>query len=239
MREKPDIMAVITARGNSKSVPRKNIAAVGGKPLIAWTIEAAHGAPSLKRVIVSTDDNEIAEVAKEWGAEVPFLRPPELARDDSSHVPVVIHALQWMKSRGGRHPDCVLLLQPTLPLRSRDDIENAVQLLLEKEADSVVSVCEASCHPYLTRQITPEGKLFDFIETPKGYLARQKLPKVYALNGAIYLVRRDVLINQQKMYTDYTYAYVMPLERSLDIDTPWDLYLADLILRDRQRNASD
>jgi len=232
--DKTEVVAVITARGGSKSVPKKNIAIVGGKPLIAWTIEAALRSLYLCRIIVSTDDIKIAQVAREWGAEVPFLRPPELAQDDSPHTPVVVHAVEWLEFHEKMIPDCVLLLQPTLPLRTTEDIDSAVRLFIDKKADSVVSVCEALSHPYLVKTITPDGKLKNYIETPKGYLARQKLPPAYALNGAIYLVKRDVLINMGTFYTERTYAYRMPPERSLDIDTPWDLYLADLILKDRK-----
>ena len=233
------VVGVITARGGSKSIPKKNIAPLAVKPLIAWTIETALRSPSLSRVIVSTDDEEIARVAQEWGAEVPFLRPAELARDDSPHIPVVVHAIEWLESQENMRPDYVLLLQPTSPLRSTEDIDNAISLALEKSADSVVSVCQAFSHPYLTKRITADGRLEDFGYRPEGYLARQALPPAYIVNGAIYLVRRDVLIEQQTFYTEQTYAYVMPPERSLDIDTPWDLYLADLILKDKMKHESD
>ena len=230
---KPFVVGVITARGGSKSIPKKNIVPVAGKPLIAWTIETALQSPALSRVIVSTNDAEIAKVARQWGAEVPFLRPAELAQDNSPHIPVVVHAVEWLESHENMRPDYVLLLQPTSPLRSTEDIDNAIRLVLEKDADSVVSVCEALSHPYLTKRITANGRLEDFVPRPEGYLRRQALPPVYVVNGAIYLVRRDVLLEKQTFYTERTYAYVMPPERSLDIDTPWDLYLADLILRDR------
>ena len=166
------------------------------------------------------------------------MRPSDLAGDDSPHIPVLIHAVQWVASHDGTGPDYVLLLQPTVPLRSSDDIENCVRLILEKEAESVVSVCEAPSHPYLTKTIASDGRMGDFVETPEGYLPRQKMPPVYALNGAVYLVRRDVLVTSRRLITDHTYAYVMPPERSLDIDTPWDLYLADLILKDRAHDES-
>lgn len=203
--------------------------------MIAWTIESALGSPSLSRVIVSTDDEEIAAISREWGAEVPFLRPAELSYDDSAHIPVVIHAVQWVETHENIRPGYVVLLQPTVPLRTSDDIENAIQLSLEKGGDGVISVCEAPSHPYLAKTVTSEGRLQDFMQTPEGYLARQTFPPVYALNGAIYLVRRDVLIGRETLQTDRTYAYVMSPESSLDIDSPWDLYLADLILKDRGR----
>lgn len=228
------IIALITARGGSKSIPKKNIAPLAGKPLIAWTIKTALQSTALSRVIVSTDDEEIARVAQEWGAEAPFQRPIELARDDSPHIPVVIHAIEWLESQEDVRFDYVLLLQPTSPLLTTKDIDNAIHLALDKDADSVVSVCEAPSHPYLTKRINSDGRLEDFCTTPEGYLARQALPPAYTVNGAIYLARRNVLIELQTFYTERTYAYVIPPERSLDIDTPWDLYLANLILKDRK-----
>ena len=233
----PRILSVITARGGSKTIPRKNILPVGGKPLIAWTIEAAQASPSLSRNIVSTDDQEIGDIAQRWGADVPFIRPTELAGDASPHIPAVQHAVRWVEAHDQEKPDWVLLLQPTTPLRTSEDIESAIRLMLEKECDSVLSVCEAASHPYLTKRITKGGFIEDFIETPCGYLARQSLPRVYALNGAIYLARREVLMKEGTFQTDHTCAYIMPPERSLDIDTPWDLHLAGLVLRHRSRHG--
>lgn len=238
-----NIIGLITARGGSKTVPRKNIQVVAGKPLIAWTIEAANASHSLNRVIVSTDDEEIAQTAREWGAQVPFMRPTELAQDGSPHIPVVTHAVEWLESHEHVKYDYVLLLQPTSPLRSPQDIDKSIRLALENDADSVVSVCEAPYHPYLAKNIV-DGRLKNFLPPPEGfpakaYLARQKLPKSFVNNGAIYLVRRDVLMERQTLYTERSYAYVMPAERSLDIDTPWDLHLAGLILKDRGESQTE
>jgi N-acylneuraminate cytidylyltransferase/CMP-N,N'-diacetyllegionaminic acid synthase len=210
------------------------VALVGGKPLIAWTIDAALKSKSVKRVLVSTDDEEIAQISRQWGAEVPFMRPVELAQDNSPHLPVVMHAIDWVNAHESTGFEQIVLLQPTSPLRTAEDIDNALNLLQEKNADSVVSVSEAHSHPFLVRQVSEDGRLQDFMPTPSGYLARQNLPPVYAINGAVYVVRRDVLMEQQTFYTNRTYAYLMPTERSLDIDTPWDLHLANLILSDRK-----
>ena len=233
------IIGLITARGGSKGIPRKNIHPLAGKPLIAWTIEAALQSKVLDRVIVSTDDEEIARVSRDWGAEVPFMRPTELAQDDSPHIPVIKNTVEWLESNENSRPEYILLLQPTTPLRSAQDIDNAYRLILEKDADSVISVCEAFSHPYLTKHITAEGRLEDFGPRPDGYLARQVLPPVYIVNGAIYFIRCDVLLKENTLYTQSTYAYLMPQERSLDIDTPWDLHLAELILKDREKHESD
>jgi CMP-N-acetylneuraminic acid synthetase len=232
-------VGLITARGGSKSIPQKNVKPLAGKPLIAWTIEAALRAQRLSRVIVSTDDEEIARVAREWGAEVPFMRPVELAQDDSPHLDVIRHALRWLEAEEESEPEYLMLLQPTSPLRTTADIDASIILAELREADAVISVCQTHDHPYLSKQITPDGKLLDFVEKPRGYLPRQKLPPAYSLNGAIYVVRRDVLMERDDWYTDRTFAYIMPPERSLDIDSPWDLHLVELILRDLNGFTSD
>jgi CMP-N-acetylneuraminic acid synthetase len=198
--------------------------------LIAWTIQAALRCPAVDRVVVSTDDDEIAHVAREHGAETPFMRPGELARDETPTMPVVIHALQELAEQG-YVPGAVILLQPTSPLRTSDDIGAAIALARERSADSVVSVTPALSHPHLAKRITPAGVLKDFIPHPE-VERRQDLEPVYALNGAIYLARREQLMAKQTFYGPMTYAYVMPPERSLDVDTAWDLHLCDLVLRD-------
>lgn len=232
---KPVVLALVTARGGSKGIPRKNIVPLVGKPLIAWTIEAARNSRSVDRIVVSTDDPEIAEVCRVLGAEVPFLRPEELARDDSPHMDVVIHAVNWLEAQEAYTPDYVLLLQPTSPLRISDDIDAAMALAIEKAADAVVSVCLSPAHPYLMRRIEDDGRLKEFVPRPSGYLRRQSLPPVYVENGAIYLVRRDVLLRDRSWYSAGTYAYIMPAERSIDVDTIWDLRLAALMLAERVR----
>ena len=223
-------MALVVARGGSSAIPRKNLALLAGKPLIAWTIQAALRCPAVDRVVVSTDDDEIARVAREHGAETPFMRPRELARGDTPTMPVIIHALQHLAD-DGYVPAAVILLQPTSPLRTSDDISAAIALAQERSADCVVSVTPAPSHPHLAKRITSAGVLEDFIPHPE-VERRQDLEPVYALNGAIYLARREHLMAKQTFYGPMTYAYVMPPERSLDIDTAWDLHLCDLVLRD-------
>lgn len=232
-------VGLITARGGSKGIPQKNIRPLAGKPLIAWTIEAALRSRRLERVIVSTDDEEIAKVSREWGADVPFMRPAELAKDDSPHLEVIRHALGWLESESEAELDYLMLLQPTSPLRTCADIDRAIALGEEKDADAVISVCQTHDHPFLSKQVAADGKLLDFVQKPQGYLARQSLPPAYSLNGAIYLVRRSLLLERDDWYTDRTFAYIMPPERSLDIDTPWDLHLVDLILRDSDGSTDD
>ncbi len=226
-------MAVITARGGSKSIPRKNIKPLGGKPLIGWTIDAALQSRMLSRVIVSTDDAEIAQAARECGAETPFLRPPELAQDDSSSISVVLHALQWLEEQERFLPDYVLLLQPTSPFRNAEDIRGAIALAEARRASAVVSVSEAQSHPYLCKRMLNDATLADFVPSQRVYQRRQDMLSAYALNGAIYLNRREALLRDQTLLPKGTLAYVMPPERSLDIDTPWDWHIAELILKER------
>jgi CMP-N,N'-diacetyllegionaminic acid synthase len=229
-------LAVIPARSGSKGITDKNVAQISGHPLIAWTIKAADESACLDRIVVTTDSDEIATIARDYGAETPFLRPAELAHDDTPGIVPILHAVRWLDDHGYR-PEYVMGLQPTSPLRVGEDIRAAVNLLLQKEGDSLVSVTPAIHHPYWMKIIDAGGYLHDFISTTQPVTSRQDLPVVYALNGAIYAARRTLLLEQESWYVGGTLAYVMPPERSLDIDAPWDLYLAELLLRDRARIA--
>lgn len=220
-------LAIIPARGGSKGLPRKNVLTVAGKPLLAWTIEAALRSHVFGRIIVSTEDDEITRVARKWGGECPFRRPVELAQDETSLMEVVLHALRWFVEKEGFRPDYVMALQPTSPLRTAQDIQAAVDLMLKQEADAVVSVGPVKAHPYWMKKITDQGRLIDFVQLNHVPQRRQELPPVFLLNGAIYLASRDVLLLRQTFYTEKTYAYVMPPERSLDIDTNTDLQLVE------------
>lgn len=231
-----DILSLVTARKGSKSIPRKNIAPVAGKPLIAWTIEAALMARSTETVIVSTDDDEIAAVAKRWGAEAPFIRPAHLAEDFSSHIQVVVHAIEWVEYHMSWKPDYILLLQPTSPLRTAEDIDNAYEIMTRKNADSIVSVCETPIHPHLMRVIADGGFLDYFLPKPDGYFPRQRHSPLFHENGAIYLIKRKTFLKEKTWLPALSYPYLMPPDRSIDIDTPWEMHLADMILRDRIEN---
>lgn len=227
------VLGLIPARGGSKGIPGKNLAPLCGKPLIAWTIDAARMARGVDRVVVSTDAQSIADAARAHGAEVPFLRPAELARDDTSGVAPPLHALRWLAEHEGYRPDALLLLQPTSPLRTVEDIEGALALFTSTAADSVVGVTAAQHHPYHLRTMAQDGRIAPFIVPEHQVVRRQDLPPVFALNGALWLIRSEVLLTKEDWYTDRTWGYVMPAERSLDVDTPWDLHLAELILGDR------
>ena len=225
----PGLTAIIPARGGSKGVPRKNVQLIGGRPMICWTIEAALSAGSVERVIVSTDDDEIADVAREAGADVPFRRPAELATDESSGIDALLHAIDQLESAGQDIAN-ILVLQPTSPLRTAEDIDAAAQLFVEHSADAVVSVTPAPHPVQWFRRISEDGRLLDYLD--QTISRRQEAAPLYHLNGAVYLIRRDVLVSSKTFFTERTFAYTMPAERSMDIDTPWDFYVADLILKD-------
>lgn len=219
------VLALIPARGGSKGIPGKNIADLAGKPLIAWTIEAAKGCPGIDAIVLSTDDPAIASVAARFGCAVPFMRPPELATDESSSMDVVYHALEQLPGF-----DVVVLLQPTSPLRASADIEMCLNLL--KNAPAVVSMRPSQDHPYLTYQINDGGTLTPFVQpVPGKSLRRQDLPGAWCLNGAIYAADIDWLKEQGGFISSETAAYQMPSERSIDIDTPADLRLAGELLQ--------
>jgi CMP-N-acetylneuraminic acid synthetase len=214
-----EVAALIPARGGSKGIPRKNLAPVAGKSLLAWTVEAAHGAEKLTHVVVSTEDDEIASAAE---ADV-LRRPPELAADDTPMVDVIRHAIEELD------PDVVVVLQPTSPLRRAEHVDGAVLLLLQTEADSVVSVCEVP-HRY-----SPDA-LMDLVDgrlVARGKSrSRQEKDAVYARNGpAVLALRADRL--GRDLYEGDCRAYVMDARSSLDVDTPFDLEVADLLLRSR------
>ena len=226
----PSILGLITARGGSKGIPQKNTVELAGKPLISYSIETAINSGMLEKVVVSTDDDEIANISRQYGAYVPFLRPSKFAQDKSPHIDSLVHAITWFNDNEKWQPDYIMLLQPTSPLRLEKDITNAIDLCIKKNADSVISVNKVNEHPYFMKKINRKGVLLDFIKKPNGYLPRQTLSPVYYENGAIYLVRTKIITKKRIFYTNRTYAYIMPLERSLDINTSWDLSLAELIL---------
>lgn len=231
MQRHPRILALIPARGGSKGIPRKNIAPLLGRPLLSYSVEAARLATGIDRVIVSTDDREIAAVAVACGVDVPFLRPAELATDTASGLDVARHALAWLAEHEDYRPDILVELQPTAPLRLAADIDGAVALLLSSGADSVVGLVAAD-HPYYLRTLD-DGVMRPFLPgTPEAF-RRQDLPPVYRCNGAVIAVRCVVLLEQRSFYGREVRGYVMPAERSVDIDTPLDLRIAAALLQER------
>jgi len=218
------VLAIIPARGGSKGVPRKNIRDVAGKPLIAWTITAAKKSRYVDRVVVSTDDLEIAEVAARYGGEVPFLRPAELARDDTPGIAPVLHAVETVTPAY----EVIVLLQPTSPLRSAADIDSAIRTMVDGGAKACVSVVEPDKSPYWMYSLDGAGRMKPLLEGE--YACRQEIPAVYALNGAVYVAERRWLLENRGFMGEETLAYVMPKERSVDIDTETDLFIANQLL---------
>lgn len=222
------VLAIIPARGGSKGIPRKNIRSLAGRPLIAWTISAAKCAIGIDRTIVSTDDEEIAKVCMENGAEVPFMRPRELARDNTPGLAPVLHALDMLPGF-----DSILLLQPTSPLRSTADIQAVLAIASETGAPSVVSVNEVTEHPNWMYHRSEDGLLHPLMANEKTS-RRQDLPPLYVLNGAIYYAKADWLRKHGSFIGPDTIGYPMPVERSVDIDEMLDWYIAEMLLEQQQ-----
>ena len=213
------VLAIIPARGGSKGVPRKNIKEVGGKPLIAWTIEEAKKSKYIDRLILSSENDEIIAVARQWGCEVPFVRPMELARDDTPGIEPVLHAIETLPEKY----DYVVMLQPTSPLRKAGDIDGCIECCIQNGAPACVSVTQPDHNPYWMFAIGKEGQLKPLIAAKPLISRRQNLPKVYALNGAVYVARREWLKEKRNFVSEETLAYVMDRERSLDIDSEYDV----------------
>ena len=217
-----DVLALIPARGGSKGIPRKNLAPLGGRPLLTWTVEAALGSRAVTRTVVSTEDDEIAAAARELGAEM-LARPPALAADDTPMQPVIAHALDELEA-----PEVLVLLQPTSPLRRAEHVDEAVELLLATGADSVVSVVEVP-HRYRPGSLMAlDGdRLVRLADDHAG--TRQEKPLVYARNGPAVLALRPDRIGTD-LYGGDCRPYVMGARESLDVDEPFDLELAELLL---------
>ena len=220
------VLGIVTARGGSKSIPRKNVKDLAGKPLIAWTIESAKKSGVLDRVVLTTDDQEIAAVGRAWGAEVPFMRPRELAEDKTPHLPVMQHAVKWLEENEKYVPDYVMILQPTSPLRQPWHIQESVEIITKTNADSVVSIMPIPHHFH---------PLWAFEESKHGFLRlmatkkpiytrihqRQLLPKAYIHNSVIYLFRRRLLFDEKNpnFYGDKVAPYVVDEKYSVNIDS--------------------
>lgn len=229
----PRVLGLVVARGGSKGLPRKNVLPLGGRPLIAWTIDAARAARALTRAIVSSEDAEILASAREAGGETPFVRPTAFATDTASSFEVALHALDWLAEHEGWHAEVLVLLPATAPLRRAHHIDAAVATLLADPAlEAVVAVTEADYPPYwmLTAEhgrlawLFPEGGRVD---------RRQDLPPAFRPNGSIYAVRVAALREQRTFYPRATAPYVMAREESVNIDTALDFRLAEMLLAQR------
>jgi CMP-N-acetylneuraminic acid synthetase len=228
------VLGVIPARGGSKGIPRKNIRFLGGKPLVAWTIEAARASRRLSRVVLTTEDEEIARVGREWGVEVPFLRPKELAEDDTPTLPVVLHALRECEKTDGEY-DAVCLLQPTAPFRKGEWIDACIDLLEESGADAVVTVCRIpeEYHPRWALEKGSGGWL-RFVGGQGVPPRRQELPAAYHREGSVYVSRRRVLV-EGSLYGERLAGYEVSGEETVNLDTEADWRRAEGMIAEMGR----
>lgn len=222
-------LAVITARSGSKGIKNKNIRQLNGKPLIAYTIESALQSHYIDEVMISTDSDVYADIAKKFGAVVPFLRSNRNSEDMSKSVDVLLEVLDEYEKRE-KYFDNIVMLQPTSPLRTYKNLNEAFDLFYEKNADSVVSVCECEHSPLLSGILPDDWSLFEFIKSENN-LRRQELQKFYRLNGAIYISKVTALKEIRSFYGENSYAYIMKQRESIDIDTELDFEYADFLLK--------
>jgi len=233
------VLGIVTARGGSKGIRGKNLKLLAGKPLLAYTIEAARSSGALDRIILSTEDQAIADAGRALWCDVPFLRPADLALDDTPHLPVIQHAVKWRDQRVGYRTAAVMILQPTSPLRSAADISEAIALLEQSGADSVLSVSDlpAHSHPMRALRVDAAGQATLFVSgepVRRRINRRQDLPEAWVMNGAIYACRTPVLFAAEpSLYGDRVVAYRMPAERSISIDDMADWADAERALSTR------
>lgn len=224
------ILAIIPARSGSKGLKDKNIKGLNGKPMIAYTIEAAIKSSIFEDIIVSTDSKNYAEIALKYGAYVPFLRSKELSSETASSKDVILDVINKMIAKGSKY-DYFMLLQPTSPLRTSMNIKEAYKLLLEKKANAVVSVCEVEHSFFLSNTLDETLSLDDLTNNVKD-IRRQDLPKYFKINGAIYLVKVDYFIEFRNFYQENSFAYVMGKDESIDVDNVIDFKLAEVLLKE-------
>jgi CMP-N,N'-diacetyllegionaminic acid synthase len=224
---------LIIARGGSKGLPSKNIRKVAGIPMIGYKAISARQCDYCTRLIASTDSEEIADVALEYGSEVPFIRPDYLATDTTSSMDVVIHAMNWIEKNDTTKYDALFLLQPSSPFATYEDFNRAVRLMLSKKAIGVISVVEQKTNSMLVANLDPDGGMSNFYKKINAHdVRRQAFKKEYTMNGGIYVASWEYLKKFKTFHSDKTYAYIMPQERSLDIDSLYDLKLAEFLARE-------
>lgn len=222
------IICVIPARGGSKGVPRKNIKELAGKPLIAYTIEQARQSKYIDRTIVSTDDKEIADIAKQCKAEVPFMRPKYLAGDNAASVDVLVHLIDWVQKHEKYDFDILVMLHATAPLRAVSDIDNCIKMLVEKKTDNVFSVTEAQRNPYFNMvEVDKRGRVA--LSKKGSFASRQSAPLVYDMNASVYVWWKDILKKEKKVFLENSRIYIMPKDRSVDIDDDFDFRIAEFL----------
>jgi CMP-N,N'-diacetyllegionaminic acid synthase len=225
------VIAIIPARGGSKRLPCKNILNLDGKPLIAWTIEAALGCSFIDEVVVTTDDYEIAHISKKCGADVPFFRPADLANDTASTFDVIKHTIDFYHFELGKDFDFVILLQPTSPLRTKKNISEAINLCIQKRASAIISVCEVDHSPLWMNVLPSDHSMENFIREDVKNKRSQEFPQNYRLNGAIYICKVTNLLEEKSLFISKNiFAYIMDKESSVDIDDVFDFKLAQFLV---------
>lgn len=230
------VIGLICARGGSKRVPRKNLRLLAGKPLVAWAIEVAQACPSLNRVIVSTEDGEIAAVARDYGAEVPFVRPAELARDDCPEWCVWQHAIRTLESLNGRRPDVIVSVSPSTPFRAVEDVEACLAALFREDADGSIGVSVARLNPYVDI-VTLDGPWATlFAQSSAPVHDRKHALKVFTITAVAYVVRCDFVLRANYLFDGKVCATLVPEERGFDIDTQLDLAFAEFLLERKRGN---
>lgn len=239
MSKRPSVLAIIPARGGSRGIPRKNVRLLCGKPLIAYTIETALSSKLIDRVVVSTEDEEIAGISKEYGAEV-IKRPEELARDDSPTIDVVMHVLNWFEEKN-EYFDIVVLLEPTSPLRKENDLDSAVRLFIQNidEADSLISLGEIHLeNPHIVKTVEG-GVVKPLIGTTRRFYQRQQLPKAYFPYGVVYMSKAETLKKYRTFYQERTIPYLIERWQNYEIDDVCDLICVEAILTDRLQSHNE
>lgn len=236
--KKYNILGVITARGGSKGIPGKNIKKLGNKPLVYYTIAVASKSKLINHLIVSTDSVEIANVCIGFGANVPFMRPSELAGDSVQHLPVIQHAIATYEALNNLIIDYVVILQPTSPFRTVEDIDETLNKLIMTKADSAVTIVEvpSSAHPIKIKKIEG-GFVKDYSVLEVEGIRRQDLPVAYRRSAAVYSMRRDLIMKENKLYGEKIVGYIVPPERSIDIDYPVDWVQAEYMLAELNKKG--
>lgn len=227
------VLFVITARGGSKGIPKKNISKLGGMPLIAYKINAAKKCKFDKRIIVSTDDEEIATVARQYGAEVPFIRPSVLATDIARSEDVVLHAIEWVKLHDEKKYDYVCLLEPSSPFLTYKDIDEALERMVESRADTLLGMKKVDVNRKLINTLDERGMLGNFFKEISGMesVRRQDFVNEYTMNGCIYIARLSYFEQKKTFHSLNSIPYIMSKEKSVEIDTPYDLLFAEFLIK--------
>jgi len=225
------MVAIIPARGGSKGLPQKNIRNFLGQPLISYTINAAKKSRNINRIIVSTDDSKIASISKQYGAEVPFLRPKDLATDESKAIDTYLFTIEELNENLENKINEFIVLLPTTPLRTTDDIDKAIKLFNEVKADTVISVYESNHPPAWFKKVLKNGKMIDYYSGLDSCQNRQQYEKAYLPNGAIYIFNFQSLKKNYSYFNNNTYPYIMDKDKSIDIDTLLDFTFAEFIMK--------